>query len=655
MLLTALLACTASAVPAGEEADVLAYDIQATLESDHLVGTVTMRVKATEPVTRLELQFASSMRLLSCRFGEREVPFERSGWDLTLDLEAAGPPRGEFELVFEVEGRPYNKQSNGLLRTVVSEEYAYARNQYAWYPRRADDLALATVQFTARADWSVRTAGTLRAVTESGGRKTWSYSLASPCRSFGFAAGPYVIVEGETAAEGGVAPEAWVFEGHEPGARILLAGADRAIKLYRALFGSPREHGFSLVEMPAAFGASSGYGEVGYALIGSGAFEAAGQAPWSEALVAHEVAHTWWGREVVFSNFANEMLASYATLRYIEHVRGPWAARSERRRMVSNVARVASERGLVALDEIQGWGAGVDSRVYTACAYDKGAMLLHALEFEMGREDFDAALGRFFEQHRGRVVEYADLRESLGASRYKRLFEQWGRAELPGFEVEFAVRPSGANFKVSGTVHQAFEGKPFDLTLTLRAVAGERTQDHLVRVKQGETPFSFPCEFPPEELRLDPEYDWVRVLPVVADLDALRETIFRVANSPKIGDPASLRGTISKVERVFAAGAALDPGLESAFHTALGRCHFRLGEFEPARREFALALEGGAGGPFHRAWIRLRLGCIADLEGDREVATASYESVLASKGNGTQKQYARRFLKSPYRGYSSDG
>ena len=53
------------------------------------------------------------------------------------------------------------------------------------------------------------------------------------------------------------------------------------------------------------------------------------------------------------------------------------------------------------------------------------------------------------------------------------------------------------------------------------------------------------------------------------------------------------------------------------------------------------ALETGGGGPFHRRWIHLRLGCIADLAGNRAEAKAEYEKVVAQGKSDYQMKLAR--------------
>lgn len=92
-------------------------------------------------------------------------------------------------------------------------------------------------------------------------------------------------------------------------------------------------------------------------------------------------------------------------------------------------------------------------------------------------------------------------------------------------------------------------------------------------------------------------------------------------------------------------------------HTGLGRCLFRLGKHGEAEQEFEAALRLGAGGPFHRSWIHLRLGNMADVAGDREKALESYRKAVGQGSNASSEavRRAQRFTEKPYRGYTKDG
>jgi len=300
----------AGEVQAKDEIDVLAYSIDTTVIPDGLAATVTLAAKTRRPLKKMRLRLASGLELLSCRLNregqkrEKDIPFKRNGWDLELDFGRSGTPKNNFALVFEIRGRPYNKLSRergGFVRTNVCAEHAYIRSQYAWYPRVPGDPATCRTTIRARKDWLARTAGTLVERVEGRELTTWTFALEKPARDVGLVAGPYVTVKRHREGavdDGGMVLDALVFAGHEKGGEALLEVAAKAIDFYSSLYGAVEGRGFTLVEMPEPFGAGSGYSEIGYMFIGSGAFEKGGSAAWAEALVAHEIAHTWWAQEV---------------------------------------------------------------------------------------------------------------------------------------------------------------------------------------------------------------------------------------------------------------------------------------------------------------------------------------------------------------------
>ena len=622
----ALLCAMVCVARAGENVDVLSYKIDATIHDDRLRCSVTLAAVARRPVRKLTLALAPTMKIESCKSGGKDLPFDRNGWDLVVE---PGLPAGEFALVFEVAGRPYNRfQRGGFVRTNVCPDHAYVRSQYAWYPRRSDDPARYATTLTARADWRVLSAGVQKDTKHMDGRAVWRFEQEAPIRAIGLVAGDYAVVEDGSFS-------AMVAPGHEERGRALLKVASEAFAYYGGLYGAVALPGYTVVEMPAAFGKGSGYGEAGYVLVGAGAFDA--DTPWAGPLVAHEVSHTWWGHEVGFRHFASEMFATYATHRYVEHAEGEQAARAERSRFVARVLKAAP----VPLDGIRNWGSGMDASVYRAHAYEKGAMLLHILSTEMGREALDAALQKLLARHRGKVIDYATVRTELGGSRWRWVFDQWGNPGIPRIREEHRVKKSGSSYVVKGHVFQEGTRRPFRMTVALRAVAGKDAVDHRVQVKKARTAFRFSCPFPPEEIVVDPSCD------LVCELDAGNvDQAFKAATNPQLDDKAVLERTIADLRRILRAGAAK----ESECRAAIGRCLFRLRRFDEAKTALEAAIGMRDSGPFWRSWIHLRLGCIADVEKDRARATDHYGKVVAERrGSGYARRLAERFSESPFR------
>lgn len=653
-ILTALFLSIALAAPCegAETIDVISYTMDVAIHEDGIKETVIIKAKPLKKVKNVELRLAEAMKIQTCLLGDEEVAFSRDGWDCRLDLSKHKLSKDEFSITFELRGRPYvrfSESRGGFTRTNVCSEHAYIRSQYAWYPRKDNDPATFDVSLAARKDWQAHTAGRLQEQSERDDLAVRRFVQENPIRRIGLAAGPYEVVEERTSD--GLIIDALVFAGHEEAGRLLIKMAVKAMEFYSSIFGAVHVDRFRLVEMPAAFGKGSGYGETGYVLLGTGAFDDAGESPWVESLVAHEVCHTWWGQQVGFKHFASEALATYGTQRYMEMAHGEEEARKERKRSIRKIVTVANDVGEADLADIRNWGANMDPQVYTVHAYEKGAMILHMLETAMGRDEFDALLQQFFKKHQGKVIDYKTLKKELGGKKWKGIFDQWGKPGIPQLTIEHEAARSGSDYRVKGKLLQEGLKKPFKMDVTLRARSGEKVFDHKVNVKKASTAISFKCPFEPKEILIDPNGDIIYCAPVPFDFEAIKKSIFAVANSPNLRDEAKLTKALSDIDRVL----ETSPESDSVFHTAKGRCLFRLGKFKEAMEEFETALKGGAGGPFHRQWIYLRMGCIADLKKKRKEAKKYYKKAIATNGSDFALGKAERFLEKPYRGHKVDG
>jgi aminopeptidase N len=438
------LAAAAAGPPGDEAVDVRRYDLEVVVLPETLRERIRIEAVAREALATWALDLVRPMEVRSASVNGKPAGLERKGDTVVLDMAGAGV--GELSVELSVEGRPqerFSEDRGGFVRSDVTPDLAYVRSQVPWYPRAPDDAAAWRAVVETPIGWIARTAGREAGREEAADRVRWTFEEPRPFESAGLVAGPYRRVEGKAA--GGAALDALVFPEDEKGAGPLLETARRALDHYGARFGSVEARRFTLVEMPATFGKGSGYGEAGYVLLGKGAFEEGGAAAWADALVAHEVAHTWWGREVGFTTFASESLASYSTLGFLEAERGAGAARAERQRAVTAIAKAASEGKTAALAEIRPWGRGMDPETYRVHAYEKAMMLLVMAEDALGRPAMDRSLAGFFARNRGSRVDWPELREALGAAgpAARVVLEQGEGPGVPILTVSHEARKSG--------------------------------------------------------------------------------------------------------------------------------------------------------------------------------------------------------------------
>lgn len=150
----------------------------------------------------------------------------------------------------------------------------------------------------------------------------------------------------------------------------------------------------------------------------------------SESVIAHELAHQWFGNAVSPATWQdiwlNEGFAVYAELLWQEHDGdgGPdefAAARSD---------------GSGLLDLPPG-DPGADS-LFAPTVYDRGALTLHVLRDEIGDDAFFTLLRTWFERHNGGSASTADfeaLAAEVSGQDLTALFDAWLRApEMPSLD-----------------------------------------------------------------------------------------------------------------------------------------------------------------------------------------------------------------------------
>jgi aminopeptidase N len=233
----------------------------------------------------------------------------------------------------------------------------------------------------------------------------------------------------------------------------------------------------------------------------------------SQGLVAHELAHQWFGDLVTCRDWSqtwlNEGFATYYAALYEEQTHGPdhfrlgqWdAARSLTGR--TNAPRAITSREYTEPDEI--------FRAHGYLAYGKGAWILHMLRSQLGPELFRRCIQTYVERHQYGTVTTADLQgviEELSGRSFDRFFDQWvHHAGNPILDVAYSWDDKAKLAKVSIKQTQPTSDHVmlfrFPLELRFKSKAG--TVSHRVEVKDREEDFFVPLKQAPEIVRVDPE------------------------------------------------------------------------------------------------------------------------------------------------------
>jgi len=639
-------------VPVRAGLDVTGYRIEAVVHEDRIEAEVTVSAVGKTPA-EWKLVLAPEMKVLSADAGGNRVPFTREGARLVLDLEGVRLPKSAVLRVrLRVAGAPSEIRNGRFVRSVVRPDVAYVRSQHPWYPRVPDDPAAYSTTIDVPAEWQVRTAGAFGKPEVKDGRTRWTFESEREETGIGFVAGPWrhVVLPGG----GKTTFDVLCRPGHEAAAEVLADVCRRAFTFYGGRFGKIDRPRMTLVEMPKEYGVGSGYGESGYLHVGTGAFEHGGHTGWGAGFVAHETAHLWWGREVTFAHFASEMLAEYSAHEFLEEKIAPEAALRMRREAVERVAAAAGAGKEIAFADIRGWGAGLDPETYRSHAYEKGMMLLVMVEEAVGAKSMRKLLRAFLDAHRGKRVDWAALRGALaaGGDRAAAVLDAWEKPGVPSLTLEItAPKKAGSRWTLAGKLHQEGAPKPVAMAVPFAVVCeGGGRRESTVRITREEAAVSFRTGSRPEFVLVDPDYRLLaaRKGATLRDPEVVFGEAAKIVLNPKDRDPDRLARVEYLLRGLLDSGRAESPG---SCRILLGRTLFRAGQFPLAKRELEDGLESGGFGPFHRSWALFRLGCIADLEKDRDRAKSFYQAVLALPDRSNlsfQKRQARALMETPY-------
>ncbi len=166
-----------------------------------------------------------------------------------------------------------------------------------------------------------------------------------------------------------------------------------------------------------------------YSLIGRGELERGAADPSSQWVVAHELAHQWWGNLVTAASWQhfwlNEGITTFMTAAWKEHRFGASAYREELDTARARLGRVR-EAGWDRPLAFAGPYPNIGTR--RAIQYSKGALFMDHLRRLLGEEAFWTGLREFTRRHAGGSVtsiEFQRAMERAARRDLSREFQEW--------------------------------------------------------------------------------------------------------------------------------------------------------------------------------------------------------------------------------------
>jgi aminopeptidase N len=278
----------------------------------------------------------------------------------------------------------------------------------------------------------------------------------------------------------------------------------------------------------------------------------------SDDLIAHELAHQWFGDYVTcrawYEAWLNEGFATF-----FEHVwREKHLGRDEYHyALKADLAAYLSEahgryrRPIVCQD----YDAPLD--LFDRHLYEKGCLVLHVLRAELGDSLFWGGVKAYLAAHPRAVVETRDLQramEGVSGRGLGRFFEQWvSKAGHPEVEIGLAWERGILTLAAKQT-QATSDGVPACFELPLDVDIGDadgKVTRRTVRMTERQQTFAVPVDERPAFVVVDPEARILGEVRLKAAGDMLREQLSKAPTArgrwlaaqalAKVDDPATLR------------------------------------------------------------------------------------------------------------------
>lgn len=234
----------------------------------------------------------------------------------------------------------------------------------------------------------------------------------------------------------------------------------------------------------------------------------------ADFLVAHELAHQWFGDLLTCRDWPhgwlNEGFATWAEVLWKETAEGRDAGDHQRKVDLDSYLSETSERytrPLVA----RRFDEPID--LFDRHLYEKGALVLHELRTRLGDADFFAALRHYVAAHAGGSVESVDLAravETVTGRNVDRFFDEYVyRAGHPKLKAKLAWEAEAGRVRVEVTQQQE---APCELPLLVELEVQGEVSAHVLQVSEAHHTFFLPAAREPSWCAVDPRRDRLATL-----------------------------------------------------------------------------------------------------------------------------------------------
>ncbi len=524
----------------------------------------------------------------------------------------------------------------GLKLAAIQEPISYLLYAGRWFPT----TGYLTDRFTAEMRIRVPQGIKVFASGSEGASKSVTLSNGKPGDEFDFnwkkPGFPGTVIAGRyvapvSAGAGNV--KVYVSVSHQASANSLAQTATKEYDFFTDSFGGLETSHLNIVEVPDDTLPAVWAPELA-AIQSSRVGDKSGV-----RLLANTIAHQWWGSEVSPRTMSDAWITNgmsrYGELMYLADESGKSA-------MQNALGDVAA--GALAYDTIPLSSAGrlaPFSPEFQSMTLEKGAMVFHMLQGEIGDKAFLATLKGALSQYTDNSIRAQDLikvAESQSQQQLTPFFAQWiDGTGAPRFTDKYAVYRLGNNkgFRTIGEIEQDLD--LFRMPVDLRVETDGKTENQKVEVVGTDTQYVVDTFGRPRRISIDPDD---MVLKSTPDLQ-VRIAILKGQQLVAEGD---LTGALAQYK------TALDSNpLSSLASYRIGEVLFSQHNYQASVNAYRDALRGDDEPRWTEVWSHIQIGKIFDVTGQRDRAVNEYRLAVQTNDNtqGAVNE-ARLYLQKPY-------
>jgi aminopeptidase N len=493
--------------------DVLHYKYQIVLsdKSDKILGEATITVRFLQPVDTFTLDL-KSMTVVGVEDNSGIVAAEDSNSYARIIHS-----NGKLKII------PERKIKSGDIRTyrfiytgVPVDGLIISKNQFGkrtffadnwpnrasyWIPCVDDPADKASVEFivTAPAHYKIVSNGILveeKKLPDDKQLSHWKEDVPLPTKIMVIAAADFAVKT--EAIVQGIPVSTWVFEQNQRDGFRDYAPAAEILAFMMDYIGPYPYKKLANVQSKTIFGGMENAGAIFYAENTVNGKQD------QHTLMAHEIAHQWFGDMVTEKKFAHlwlsEGFATYLAVYFNEKKFGPDRAKEmliEDRFQAIAFSKMSQQPVIDTVSSLM--------ELLNANSYQKGGWVLHMLRREIGDSAFRKSIQNYYSTYAGKNADTRDLQHVVEKTTGRDLsvfFDQW--LYTPGIpKLDIQWKYNEADKKLDVTVKQ-LQTNVFQFPLELLVDPSSKTIQK-VNVTQATQTFSIPLKNKPSLVKADPE------------------------------------------------------------------------------------------------------------------------------------------------------